>query len=139
MDIDSSSVGTNAVDSICSLLALFTSNRTGEAVSVRNSIVASHPSLPPHSLQRRPSRLKALTSKWIEGKRHSGDFLGLPHCVHPCSNSSVLSRHGDWISHRTKIYDGSYKFPPKLLRLTKAPLRLFKRGSNGGINLNRGL
>ena len=78
---------------------------------------------------------------YVELRLRGSGVLGLTCCFYPCGDAPLLSRHGDWIYHRAKFMmrnPVAMAAQQRLVRLTKAPLRLFNRGSNCGINVNRG-
>ena len=78
---------------------------------------------------------------YVELRLRGSGVLGLTCCFYPCGDAPLLSRHGDLISHRAKFMmwnPVAMAAQQRLVRLTKAPLRLFKRGSNCGINVIRG-
>ena len=78
---------------------------------------------------------------YVELRLRGSGVLGFSCCTCPCGDAPLLSHHGDWISHRAKFMMRNavaMAAQQRLVRLTKAPLRLSNRGSNGGINVNRG-
>ena len=77
---------------------------------------------------------------YVKLRLRGSGVLGLPCCFYPCGDASLLSRHGNWISHRAILWwesQSPWRLNNDYYDSLRWQLRLFKRGSNDGININK--